>query len=84
MTVINTLNPSKSQGPDQLHSCLLKETKHQLVIPLTMLFRKSIKEAIIPESWEQANVSAIFKKGDRKKPDNYRPISLTSVPGKML
>ena len=84
MTVINTLNPSKSQGPDKLHPCLLKETKHQLVTPLTMLFRKSIEEAVIPESWKQANVSAIFKKGDRKKPENYRPISLTSVPGKML
>ena len=24
MTVINTLNPSKSQGPDQLYRCLLK------------------------------------------------------------
>lgn len=49
-----------------------------------MMFRKSIEEAVIPESWKQANVSAIFKKGDRKKPENYRPISLTSVPGKML
>ena len=62
MTVINTLNPSKSQGPDQLHPCLLKETKLQLVTPLTMLFRKFIEEAVIPESWKQANVSAIFKK----------------------
>ena len=82
MTVINTLSLSKAQGPDQLHPCLLKETKHQLKIPL--LFRKSIEVAVIHESWKQANVSAIFKKGDRKKLENYRPISLTSVPGKML
>ena len=38
MTVINTLNRSKSQGSDQIHPCLLIETKHRLVTPLTMLF----------------------------------------------
>ena len=33
---------------------------------------------------KKANVTAIFKKGDRKKAENYRPISFTSVPGKIL
>ena len=31
-----------------------------------------------------AHVSAIFKSGSKSKPENYRPISLTSVPGKLL
>ena len=33
---------------------------------------------------KQANVAAIYKKGDRTKPENYRPISLTSVPCKLM
>ena len=34
--------------------------------------------------WKLANVSAIFKQGEKQKPGNYRPISLTSVPGKIV
>ncbi len=33
---------------------------------------------------KQANVTALFKNGNRQKVENYRPISLTSVRGKIL
>ena len=33
---------------------------------------------------EEANVTALFKKGSQLKPSNYRPVSLTSVPCKIL
>jgi hypothetical protein len=37
-----------------------------------------------PEDWKLANVSPIFKKGDKSKPANYRPVSLTSVCCKVI
>ena len=37
-----------------------------------------------PDDWRSANVTPIFKKGSRKCPENYRPISLTSIPGKIM
>ena len=33
---------------------------------------------------KKANVTAIFKKGEKSKAENYRTISLTSVPGKLM
>ena len=38
----------------------------------------------MPEDWKKANVVPIFKKGRRVDPANYRPISLTSILGKIL
>ena len=41
-------------------------------------------ESILPPIWKKADISAIFKKREKKKPENYRPISLTSVPCKLM
>jgi len=38
----------------------------------------------LPEDWLTANVTPIFKKGDRANPSNYRPISVTSIRCKLL
>jgi len=38
----------------------------------------------VPEDWRKADVTPVFKKGKKKEPGNYRPISLNSIPGKMI
>jgi hypothetical protein len=38
----------------------------------------------IPQEWRTAKVTPIFKKGAKGDPGNYRPVSLTSVPCKIL
>ncbi|KAF4803019.1 hypothetical protein TURU_019856 [Turdus rufiventris] len=37
----------------------------------------------VPDDWKLANVTPIHKKGRTEGPGNYRPVSLTSVPGKV-
>ena len=82
--VLSALNPSKSQGPDLFHTKFLKESKDIIIQPMKSIFQKSLNECNLPPIWKRANVSAIFKKGEKKKPGNYRPISSTSVPGKLM
>ena len=81
---IDRLNSSKSQGPDNIHPKLLKETQSIIKKPLQIIFEKSLSEGKTPKIWKNANVTAIFKKGEKSKAENYRPISLTSVPGKLM
>ena len=52
--------------------------------PLTIIFNKSLSEGVVPDSWKEAEVVPIFKKGKRDDPGNYRPVSLTSVCGKIM
>ena len=48
------------------------------------MFNLSIKTGIVPQDWKDANVAPLFKKGSKNKPENYRPVSLTSIVGKIL
>ena len=68
-----------STKPDLLHPGVLRTLEDMLCGPLNHIFSKSAETGIIPEDWKFANVTAIYKKGNRQEPGNYRPISLTSV-----
>jgi len=82
--LLHDLKLSKSAGPDDIHPCVLKELASQLSTPLTLIFRSSLSTGKLPCSWKSANITAVYKKGDRKDPSNYRPVSLTSVVCKIL
>ena len=57
---------------------LLQKTSVSLSVPLSIIFNHSFNTGIVPDDWKKANVSAIFKQGDKENPGNYKPISLTS------
>ena len=81
---LKDLNVCKAQGPDGIPARVLKELSHELAIPLSIVFNKSIEEGSIPEDWKKAHVIPIFKKGTRTDPGNYRPVSLTCIICKVL
>ena len=51
---------------------------------ITKIFQVLIDTGDLPKDWRDANIPSIFKKGDKHLPENYRPVSLTSVPCKLL
>ena len=52
--------------------------------PLTILFKNCISESICPDNWKKYKISPIHKKGDKQIVDNYRPVSILTVCGKIF
>ena len=69
---------NKASGVDNFDSGFLNEIAEVITYPLTIIFRKSLECGIVPTDWKQANVCAIFQKGQKTLPENYRRVSLTS------
>ena len=80
--LINKLKIDKSPGPDQIHPRYLKDLVVAIATPLTMIFKNLLK--LEPKDWKRARVGAIYKKGKKSYPGNYRPVSPTSIVCKIM
>ena len=69
----------KASGPDLIPVWILCDTASELAIVLSSLFQQSYNSGTLPYAWKLANICAIFKKGFKADPKNYRPVSLTSL-----
>ena len=62
----------------------LRELAIHLAPVFTSLFNQSLSSEILPSDWKTANVTPVFKKGNRSLASNYHPISLVCVACKLL
>ena len=81
---LSSLQIEKAYGPDGIPPIILFELRNFLATPLSHLFSSSLQSGEVPCDWRRAHVTAIFKKGNRSDPGNYRPVSLTCIVCKLL
>ena len=55
-----------------------------IVKPLSIIFKNCIDNGIFPDIWKKSNIIPIHKKGDKQITDNYRPVSLLPICGKIF
>ena len=68
---LQNLKPDKATGPDNNFPRILIECQYELLIPLYLLFKESLKTGKILQQWKDPTVVAIFKKGSKRPASNY-------------
>ena len=81
---IKNLKENSAPGPDGITPTLLKGAREELLVPLKIIYNKSLQTGQVPKEWREALVTPIFKKGAKGDTGNYRPVSLTSIPCKIM
>jgi len=74
--LIKSLKPKNSSGYDRISTKLIKICSPFMSSPLAHICNKSLSSGIFPDCLKYAIVEPLFKKGDKSKISNYRPISI--------
>ncbi|KFW75832.1 hypothetical protein N305_11383, partial [Manacus vitellinus] len=82
--LLSCLDPHKAMGPDGIHPRVMKELVEELAKPLSIIYQQSWLTGEVANDLKLANVTPIRQKGWKEDLGNYRPVSLTSVPGKVM
>ena len=73
----------KGYGPDCINSTDLSIIGNSASTGLSVIIQNSISQNKYPSQWKTSRVRSVFKKGSKLLPENYRPISLLSIPSKI-
>jgi hypothetical protein len=84
LDVIKSLQSKNSTDFNGLSASLIKQISYQIANPLKHIINLSLSSSIVPTQLKIAKVIPVFKSGDRRSMDNYRPISLLSIFSKIL
>ena len=82
--VIQNLDPNKAHGHDNISIRMVKVCGPSIYKPLEIIFNQCLETGVFPSEWKKGNIVPIHKKGDKQMLQNYRPVSLLPICGKIL
>lgn len=80
---IERIKNNKSAGPGGIAPELIKYGSEKLFRMIHRMFQRALNEDQLPKEWTEAYIVSIFKKGDRRRCENYRGVSVLSSMGRL-
>ena len=84
LKIIKNLDPNKAHSHDIISTRMVKLCDASLCKLLELIFKSCLESAKFPLEWKKANVALAHKTGDKQILENYRPISLLPITGKIF
>ncbi|UYV70786.1 hypothetical protein LAZ67_8000615 [Cordylochernes scorpioides] len=82
---INRLDDNKTPGSDIISAKMIKHLETNAILELLHIINLSWSSSTLPKEWKHAIIIPIHKAGKTENhPQSYRPISLTSIPCKLM
>ena len=82
--VIKNLNPNKAHGFAMITIHMLKICGDSILKPLELISKLCLENVKFPIKWKKANVVPVHIKNNKQLIENYRPVALLPVCGKVL
>ena len=83
--LLQRVRSNSATGPDDIPPFLIRILAEYIAPNITLLYNSSIQNGLFPGDWKKANVVAVYKnKGSKSLVDNYRPISILPILGRVL
>ena len=84
LNITHSLNINKAHGYDDISIRLLKICDSSIVKPLPIIFKNCLQSGSFLNNWKKSNFVPIHKKDDKQLLQNYRPVSLLPICGKIF
>ena len=84
LKIIGALNIHKAHGHDDISVRVIKICDKSLLKPLILLFENSTKSSCYPDIWKRTNIIPAHMNNDKQLLNNYRPISILPIFGKIF
>ena len=82
--IVRNLKTKSTEGYDGISTKLLQATIHEITTPLEHILNQSIVTGTVPKNLQTAKVVPVYKSGNTKFFNNYRPISFLPAISKIM